>query len=201
MYIEKLFIYKMSCVLYYSKYCENCRKLLYELGKTKMQNGIHFLCIDKRVNKSNKIYIQLDNGHMIYMPPNIVKVPTLLLLNKGNKLLVGNDVYNYIRPQVHEEKRVAVKRNGEPLAFSLYEMGSTLSDNYSYLDQTAESMSAKDGDGGLRQMHSFVKINQNDKIETPPDDYEPDKVGQIDLGKIQASREQDIQQSMPATLG
>ena len=44
-------------------------------------------------------------------------------------------------------------------------------------------------------------INQNDKIETPPDDYEPDKVGQVDLGKIQASREQDIQQSMPAALG
>ena len=24
----------MSSVLYYSKYCENCKKLLYELGKT-----------------------------------------------------------------------------------------------------------------------------------------------------------------------
>ena len=38
----------MSCVLYYSKYCENCRKLLYELGKSEIQNSIHFLCIDKR---------------------------------------------------------------------------------------------------------------------------------------------------------
>lgn len=190
----------MSCVLYYSKYCENCRKLLYELGKTEIQNSIHFLCIDKRVNKGGKTYIQLDNGQLIFMPPNIVKVPTMLLLNKDNKLLIGNDVYNYIRPQLHEEKRAAVQYNGEPLAFSLYEMGSTLSDNYSYLDQSPESMSAKDGDGGLRQMHSFVTINHNDKIETPPDDYEPDKVGEVDLGQIQATREQDIQQSMPRAL-
>ena len=27
----------MSSVLYYSKYCENCKKLLYELGKTNVQ--------------------------------------------------------------------------------------------------------------------------------------------------------------------
>ena len=40
----------MSSVLYYSKYCENCKKLLYELGKTKIQNNIHFLSIDKRKN-------------------------------------------------------------------------------------------------------------------------------------------------------
>ena len=87
----------MSCVLYYSKYCENCRKLLYELGKTNIQNSIHFLCIDRRVNKGGKVYIQLDNGQLIFMPPNIVKVPTLLLLNKDNKLLIGNDVYNYTK--------------------------------------------------------------------------------------------------------
>ena len=31
----------MSSVLYYSKYCENCKKLLYELGKTKFQKDIH----------------------------------------------------------------------------------------------------------------------------------------------------------------
>jgi len=187
----------MSCVLYYSKYCENCRKLLYELGKSEIQNSIHFLCIDKRVQRNGKLYIVLDNGREIYMPPNIVKVPTMLLLNKGNKLLIGDDVYNFIRPQVYEEKRVATKQNGEPLAFSFYEMGTSMSDNYSYLDQTNQEMSAKEGNGGMRQMHSFVGIQQNDKIETPPEDYVPDKVGEVDLGKIQASREEDIQKTMP----
>ena len=44
----------MSSVLYYSKYCENCKKLLYELGKTKIQKDIHFLSIDKRINREGK---------------------------------------------------------------------------------------------------------------------------------------------------
>ena len=54
-------------------------------------------------------------------------------------------------------------------------------------------MNAK-GEGGLRQMHSFVKLNHDDRIETPPEDYEPDKVGQVDMGKLQASREAEITQ-------
>ena len=53
----------MSSVLYYSKYCENCKKLLYELGKTNVQKNVHFLSIDKRINRGDKTYIKLDNGH------------------------------------------------------------------------------------------------------------------------------------------
>ena len=34
-------------------------------------------------------------------------------------------------------------------------------------------------------MHSFVTLNHEDKIYTPEDDYEPDKVGEVDLGKLQ----------------
>ena len=59
----------MSSVLYYSKYCENCKKLLYELGKTDVQKNVHFLSIDKRINRGENIYIKLDNGHEIFMPP------------------------------------------------------------------------------------------------------------------------------------
>ena len=181
----------MSTVLYYSKYCENCKKLLYELGKTKVQNEIHFLSIDKRVNHGGEIYIILENGNQIYMPPNIVEVPSLLLLNKGNKLLVGDDVMNYFKPQIYQEKTSATKSNMEPLAFSFCEMGTSMSDTYSYLDQSPEEMNAK-GEGGLRQMHSFVRLNHSDRIETPPEDYIPDKVGEVDMGKLQAQREEDI---------
>ena len=187
----------MSSVLYYSKYCENCKKLLYQLGKTDIQKNIHFLSIDKRINRGGKIYIILDNGNEIYMPPNIVSVPTLLLLNKGNKILVGDDVINFFKPQISQEKIQATKNNMEPLAFSMFEMGTSMSDTYSYLDQTPNEMEAK-GEGGLRQMHSFVKLNHNDKIETPPEDYEPDKVGQVDMGKLQASREAEITQEPSA---
>ena len=132
-----------------------------------------------------------NNGNEIYLPPNITSVPTLLLLNKGNKLLVGDDVSNYFRPQIMGEKTKAVPNNMEPLAFSGYEMGTCMSDTYSYLDQSPDEMNAK-GEGGLRQMHSFVQLNQTDRIDTPPEDYEPDKVGEVDMGKLQAAREADI---------
>ena len=79
----------MSSVLYYSKYCENCKLLLYELGKSNLQNDIHFLSIDRRIEKKGQLYIVLDNGREILLPSQIKSVPSLLLLNKGNKILVG----------------------------------------------------------------------------------------------------------------
>jgi hypothetical protein len=182
----------MSCVLYYSKYCEICKKLIYNLGKTNIKDKIHFLNIDKRINENGKTFILLENGQKILLPPNINMVPALLLLSKGNKIIFGNDVENYFIPLVNSEKKESVKLSGEPLAFSLYEMGTSMSDNYSYLDQTSSDLSAK-GNGGTRQMHSFVKLNNNNKIETPPEDYIPDKIGEVDLGKIQQQRQKDIE--------
>ena len=187
----------MSSVLYYSKYCENCKKLLYELGKTNVQKNVHFLSIDKRINRGDKTYIKLDNGHEIFMPPNITQVPSLLLLTKGNKIVVGGDVMNYFKPQIYQEKVQATENNMEPLAFSMVEMGTSMSDTYSYLDQSPDEMNAK-GEGGLRQMHSFVKLHENESIETPPEDYIADKVGEVDMGKLQAERDAEITQSSPS---
>ena len=48
----------MSCILYYSKYCEVCKKYLQLLSKSDAQRDIHFICIDKRVkDTNNKTYI------------------------------------------------------------------------------------------------------------------------------------------------
>ena len=59
------------------------------------------------------------------------------------------------------------------------------------LDMNDEELSAK-GSGGFRQMHSYASINQVDKIETPEEDYSPDKIGEVDLGKIEAARNNEI---------
>ena len=63
----------MSSVLYYSKYCENCKKVLYELGKSDISKQIHFLSIDKRIEKNNKLYIVLDNGCEVFLPQILKK--------------------------------------------------------------------------------------------------------------------------------
>ena len=63
--------------------------------------------------------------------------------------------------------------------------------NYSFLDQSVESLSAK-GDGGLRQLRSNVLLNQNDNIETPPDDYIPNKVENVAVENLQKEREASL---------
>ena len=128
----------------------------------------------------------------ILMPKAIRMVPALLLLNKNNQILFGNDVNNYLIPIIHEEKRKAVKINGTPAAFSHYEMGMSMSDTYSYLDQNADDLSAK-GNGGIRQMHNYVSLGTIDSIETPPEDYSPDKIGEVNLNKLMEKRQNEIQ--------
>ena len=182
----------MSGILYYSEYCQHCKDLLRLLSRTKTTNKIHFICIDIREKQQNgEIHIILENGQKVLLPPTVKTVPSLLLLHKGNKVLSGlQSILEYLKPEQEERKRVATKNNMEPMAFSTMEM-SSLSDNYSYLDLSPDQLAAK-GNGGLRMMHNYSGIEQSQKIETPEDDYEPDKIGEVDLGKIQSERDADI---------
>ena len=185
----------MSSVLYYSNYCQHCKDLLTKISRTKTRDDIHFVCIDKREkHKDGSTHIILENGQRLLLPPNVKKVPSILLLHHGNRVLDGiHEITHYLSPGEVEINNQATNFNGEPMAFSFSEMGSNMSDNYSYLDMSAEELSAK-GNGGMRMMHSYSTIGGNQTIATPPEDYEPDKVGQVDLGKLQMQRANDVRQ-------
>ena len=184
----------MSYVLYYSKYCDNCKKILFKVGKDKIKNDIHFLCIDKRKKVKDKIYIILSDGKELLMPEEIQKVPALLLLNRGNRIIYGKEILDLFEPILENNNTKAIIR-GEPLAFSNFEMGNNLSDNYSYLDQTSYELSTK-GEGGMRQMHSFATYNITDEIETPPETFVSEKIksGNVSklLSKLQEERSKEI---------
>lgn len=183
----------MSAILYYSNYCEPSKKLLFALSRSKIKEEMHFVCIDNREKgPKNSIHILLENGQKLLLPPSVVKVPALLLLFRGNQVLFGQEIYTHLKERMHKIKSEATNNNQEPLAFSLSEMGTSLSDTYSYLDMTSDDLSAK-GQGGLRILHNYVTLDSRDSIETPPEDYEPDKIGKVDLGNIQSKRMADIQ--------
>jgi hypothetical protein len=152
----------MSCILYYSKYCEVSKKYLQLLSKSEIQKNIHFICIDKRVKDSNgKTFIILENGQKIVLPENITKVPALLLLNQGYQVLYGEQILEHLKPVQTQEVRVATQNNMEPSAFSLGSGGSfgdVVSDQYSFLDQGDEDLKTT-GNGGMRQMHNYVDLN------------------------------------------
>jgi len=148
----------MSCILYYSKYCEVCKKYLQILSKTP-QNDIHFICIDKRVKEANKTFIVLENGQKIVLPENITRVPALLLLNQGYSVLYGEQILQHLKPKQEVAVRQATKNNMEPMAFSFGGgFSDVVSDTYSFLDQGADELEAK-GNGGMRQMHNYVDLN------------------------------------------
>ena len=152
----------MSCILYYSKYCDVCKKYLQLLSKTDTQKDIHFICIDKRVKESNnKTYIILENSQKIILPENVTKVPALLLLTQGYQVLYGEQILQHLKPQQQQEVKNATQNNMEPMAFSLGgggSFGDVVSDQYSFLDQDPDELRAE-GNGGIRQMHNYVDLN------------------------------------------
>ena len=150
----------MSCILYYSKYCEVSKKYLQMLSKSNTQNDIHFICIDKRVKEANnKTFIILENGQKIILPENVTRVPALLLLNQGYKVLYGEQILEHLKPRQEVEVRKATQNNMEPMAFSFGGgFGDIVSDQYSFLDQAPEDLEAK-GNGGMRQMHNYMDLN------------------------------------------
>ena len=189
----------MSCIIYYSTHCNNSKAVLTALSKSQVSNDIHFLCIDKRVKSATGAWhIVTEGGEKVLLPPQVNRVPALLLLNKGHMVLYGDQILQHFQPKNTALNNEATGFNGEPNAFALgrESMGSgfgVASDNYSFLDQSADELSAK-GNGGMRQLYNYATIDVVDKIETPPDNYSPDKVGGVSLEQLQKQRNSDIQQ-------
>ena len=181
-----------NTILYYSKYCENCKKLLYILSRSSLKSKIHFLSIDKRLVKDKKTYILLDDGKEILLPEIIDKVPAILLLANDNKILFGDEIIQYYRTELDQDKKNATASVGEPMSFSFGgEMSNMMSDKYSYLDQNSDELGVK-GNGGLRQMHAFTKINEFEKIDTPPEDYIKEKIASNKLKNYEETRNKGI---------
>jgi hypothetical protein len=185
----------MSTILYYSNYCPNCQSLLRTLARSTAKDDTHFVCVDDRVTKGDgATYVKLRNQQELLLPPTITKVPALLLLNKGHHVLFGHEIGKHLAPQdAKAAKEATGPGGGEPQAFSFSggAFGVT-SDTFSFLDQSAEQMAAK-GEGGMRQPHHYAALSHADDISTPPDTYEPDKVGAKSMEALEGERSAALQ--------
>ena len=162
-----------------------------------VQKDIHFICIDRREkDASGKLFIVLENGQKIIMPENINRVPALLLLNDGYKVLYGENILQFFKPLQKQATKTATMNNMEPMAFSFNSggFGDIVSDQFSFLDQNPEELEAK-GSGGTRQMHNYVDLNYNQTITTPDDefDYKSKKIPEdLTIEKLQEQRQSDL---------
>jgi hypothetical protein len=190
----------MSSVLYYSNFCEKSKKILQTLAKSNLKEELHFLCIDKRVKgPTGSWYIVLQNGEKIIMPPQVNRVPALLLMKQGHQVLYGDQILSHLQPREAAINMAATNNNGEPSPFSLNDdcIGGygVASDSFSFWDQTSDDLSAK-GNGGMRQLYNYVTIDSNMRIEAPKEDYTPDKIGSVSLENLQQQRNNEIQINM-----
>ena len=183
----------MNSVFFYSNYCRHCERLLSQIVKHPLRNDLHYICIDKRrKGEDSKTLVILENGTEMELPSNLKKVPSLLLINRGNKIIEGDDILNLLNKKINGEET----NKDEPDCYSI-NCGSGFgvqSDNYSFYDMDADELSAK-GAGGISQMHNYCAPINEDTIETPPDNYIPDKIGVngIDLDKIMQNRQKDLE--------
>jgi len=188
----------MSSVLYYSNYCDKCKNILRIMGKSSEKNDMHFICIDKRFrnNDNGAFYVILENQQKLILPPQIQKVPALMLLKEGNKVIFGNEIVDRIKPKEEYSQAKATRFNGEPSAFALGNDNiggyGVASDSFSYWDQGSDELLAQ-GDGGTRQMYNYAGVDHNSSMETPPDTWVPDKVGENAYEQMETQRNQDLQ--------
>ena len=178
----------MSKILYYSNYCKNSSDIISKVAKSNIKSQIHFICIDKRFQKDNKTYLILENGDSIILPNNVTAVPALLLLNEDFKVIFGKEILTYLNPIEEIKQQISTNFNGEPNAFCFGNAVSDInSDNFSFLNQTSDELSAK-GEGGMRQLYNYSPLDNNDRIVTPPEDYVPDKVNETSYKHYEEQR-------------
>ena len=185
----------MSSILYYSNCCNNSKEILSTLTKSGIKDSVHYLCIDQREkDNGGNTYLILEQGQRVILPPSINKVPALLLLNEGHRVLFGADILKHLNPREISYDKPTVNRATEPspFGFGCESSFGVSSDSYSFWDQTSDDLLAE-GNGGARQMYNYTSLEKNSVIETPPDTYAPDKIGSVSLEKLQNERNQDIQ--------
>lgn len=196
----------MSALLYYSNYCDNCKKLISimsrELDRNKISN-IHFINIDKRLLKNGNLYALLEHGEEFHIPRAIEKVPAVILLNEGNNILFGNSIYQYFglnlmlnTTQQGPKSRQQVETEPEPFTFEGM-AGSSIgitSDKYSFLDVSSQDMMAE-GSGGLSQLHTYITLNDyengNLRINAPEDNGDGPKLN-TDISQLQEQRAKEV---------
>lgn len=105
--------------LYYSNFCRHSKSVLAFISKNGFGNKMECICIDNRSLGKNGFWtIFLDNGTQHVLPPNIDRVPALLLVKQKCQVKFGKEIQEYLTPVVEKKNDEAVQGNGDYLSFT-----------------------------------------------------------------------------------
>jgi len=183
-------------ILYYSNYCKHSKKILQFFVNNNLTDQLNFICVDKRKQDPNsgQIYVILENGTNILLPPNVHSVPSLLLVKQNYSVILGDDIMAKFQEQIKTMNNDATLGNGEPLGVALdsVRIGTVVSEQYTPYGATPEELSTKSKSN--RPIYNYVSANMEvSTINTPPDTYRPDKVSEgTTIDALQQLRNEEI---------
>jgi len=193
-------------ILYYSNHCPHSQKVIHFVSRAGLIESLNAICIDKRTVDPNtgQMFIQLENGKKIMLPPNIQSVPALLVIKDKYRALFGKDILQYFEPIVNEKTKQAQQLNGEPVGMSITSSsaGVTIhSEQFTLYDLSPDDLSAK-STSEKRPMYQYVSAqnHQSFQIPTPQDTYRPDKVDpSLTLETLEKKRNTEVSENGPVT--
>ena len=187
-------------ILYYSNYCKHSKKILQFFVNNNLTDKLNFICLDKRKQDPNtgQIYIILENGTQILLPPNVHSVPALLLVKQNYGVVLGDDIMARFQEKIQKQNNDATLGNGEPVGVALdsVRIGTVVSEQYTPYGATPEELSTKSKSS--RSLYYYVSANGDGfSINTPPDTYRPDKVSEsVTVDTLQQMRNEEIGATM-----
>ena len=193
-------------ILYYSNYCKHSQEVLQFFVKNNLAEKLNFINVDKRrIDKvTGQVYVQLENGKEIMLPPNVHSVPALLLPKENYRVLYGKEVTSRYKTFIEKNAMLATRGNGEPIGYSLNDgMACISSEKFTFFQASSDDLSAK-GSGGLRPLYNYVSATDDSSqytIHTPPDDYKPNKIaGDVTIDQIQNKRNMEVPVMSPPPI-
>ena len=185
-------------LLYYSNHCKHSKEVLQFLVKNDLIKKFNSICVDRRrIDPNNgQVYVTLENGNSILLPPNVHSVPSLLLVKDNYRCISGKDIIAVFKSSVQDSQDIATQGNGEPLGYALGGGGGVKdvhSESFTFFNASSDDLSAK-GVGGFRPLYNYVSANQDvPSIQTPPDTHKPDKVSNdVTIDSLQSQRTNEM---------
>jgi hypothetical protein len=168
-------------VLFYSNYCKHSKQLIHFVATNRLADKFSAICVDNRFKDDQTTVIVLDNGNTYKLPVHVHSVPTLLLVSQKHRILVGEEIYRYLKPLVEQDVRKATEGNMEPVYLS----SSSSLPTFLYNEN--------------RQPSTYVSANHDGlgSIPTPDLNAKVAKMGNVSLEDLQMMREKDIRANVP----
>ena len=164
-------------VFYYSNHCRHCPRIIQFITKNGLTDRLNCVCVDRRERSSENgaIYVQLDNGARVVLPPNVNCVPALIQVSNKYALVVGDDILAYLQgraaPGMHSSVGAPARANGEPLGASpgaLSHSGNIVSDSFSAYSESSGGSSLGGPPG--RDTGHYAPVGGAQGIISGPDD-------------------------------